>query len=61
MKADKSQQVRLIDIFLIAPFLVYIGYKAKGINKTERSLLYVLGISTLIYNANNYLKNNNDQ
>ena len=30
---QKSQAVRLYDVFLLAPFLFYVGYKAKGIKE----------------------------
>ncbi len=54
-EVSKSQAVRLIDIFFIAPFLAYIGYKAKGLSKPEVMILYAIAGSTLYYNARNYL------
>tara|TARA_R100001079_G_scaffold75075_1_gene40156 strand:+ start:79 stop:318 length:240 start_codon:yes stop_codon:yes gene_type:complete len=54
---QKSQAVRLYDVFLLAPFLLYVGYKAKGISKFERYGIYFIGISTILYNGRNYLKN----
>ena len=54
---QKSQAVRLYDVFLLAPFLLYVGYKAKGITKLERYGIYLIGISTILYNGRNYLKN----
>ena len=41
---QKSQAVRLYDVFLLAPFLMYIGYKAKGISNLERNAIYLIGI-----------------
>ena len=58
---QKSQMVRLYDVFLLAPFLLYMGYKAKGINKWERGLIYLIGISTIVYNRRNYLKNKKNE
>jgi len=58
---SKSQNIRLIDVFLIAPFLIYIGNKAKGISSFERNMIYVIGAATLIYNGKNYLKNKNNE
>jgi hypothetical protein len=49
-------QVRLIDVFVIAPFLIYAGTR-KELNKNVRTTLIVLGVATLLFNANNYLKN----
>ncbi len=56
---QKSQAVRVWDIIFIAPFLVYIAYNTKGLKNWERTGLYVIGISTLLYNGRNYLKNKN--
>ena len=54
---SKSQNIRLIDVFIIAPFLIYVGNKAKGISSFERNMLYIIGVATLIYNSKNYIKN----
>ena len=57
---QKSQAVRLYDVFLLAPFLFYVGKKAKGISNLERNGIYAIAIGTLIYNARNYIKNRNE-
>ena len=57
VEISKSQNIRLIDVFVIAPFLFYVGYKAKGISKIERYGVYVISGATLIYNLKNYLSN----
>ncbi len=55
---QKSQQVRLIDVFVIAPFLVYTGIKyKKNLPKIVSAGLVITGLATAIYNGNNYLKN----
>ena len=54
---SKSQNIRLIDVFFIAPFLIYIATKASGISDLERGILYIIAIATLIYNARNYIEN----
>jgi hypothetical protein len=54
---QKSQAVRLYDVFLLAPFLLYVGYKAKGITQLQRYGVYFIGITTILYNGRNYLKN----
>jgi len=56
---QKSQAVRLYDVFLLAPFLLYVGYKAKGLSQFEKYGIYFIGISTILYNGRNYLKNKN--
>lgn len=50
------QKVRLIDVFVIAPFLIYVS-SDKNLSNSVRFGLFAIGVSTLVYNANNYLKN----
>tara|TARA_R110000824_G_scaffold6208_3_gene28637 strand:- start:113 stop:325 length:213 start_codon:yes stop_codon:yes gene_type:complete len=54
---SKSQNIRLLDVFFIAPFLFYVGAKAKGLNQAERYILYAIAFGTLVYNGKNYLIN----
>jgi hypothetical protein len=53
---DKSQLVRIADIWLIAPFLAYAAIQSK-LDQKEKSILLILGFLTLSYNARNYLRN----
>lgn len=53
---EKTQRIRLIDVFLIAPFLMMISNKKK-LSDAERTGLKILSLSTFIYNGLNYLKN----
>lgn len=55
-EVQKSQIIRLADVFLIAPYLLYLSTKDK-ITNLDRNLLIVLGVSTLLYNGMNYLNN----
>ena len=50
------QQVRLLDVFVVAPFCFYAA-SFKSLPNHIRVGLAVLGAATLIYNGNNYLKN----
>jgi hypothetical protein len=50
------QQVRLLDVFVVAPFCFYVA-SYKTLPNWVRSGLVVLGAATLIYNGNNYIKN----
>ncbi len=58
----KRQWVRLLDIFVLGPMGVYIGYKI-WIGKTEDLHIYLglltilYGVLTVAYNGSNYLKN----
>ena len=55
-EVQKSQVVRLIDVFFIAPFLVYASTKSK-LSKLDKYVLLGLGVATLYYNGVNYLEN----
>lgn len=57
LEYQKSQAVRLYDVFLLAPFLFYVGFKAKGITKFERYGIFIIAFGTIVYNGRNYLKN----
>lgn len=50
------QQVRLLDVFVVAPFCFYVAAQ-KSLSNPIRIGMVVLGASTLFYNLNNYLKN----
>ena len=49
----KSQTVRLADVYLIAPFMIYAAGKLKGNNQ---KIMLALGFATLIYNGLNFIK-----
>jgi len=53
---QKSQFVRLIDVFVIAPYLIHLSQNKK-LDKTNKNILIGLGLATLVYNGANYLKN----
>lgn len=54
---EKSQIIRLVDVFFIAPVLMYTAYKAKDLPKSLRMIVLIIGLGTLLYNGKNYLKN----
>lgn len=57
---QKSQTVRLIDVFVIAPICVYAGVKYYKIMPTWLSAsLITIGVATFVYNGKNYLENKN--
>ena len=55
-EVQKSQSVRLIDVFFIAPYLLYVSSKSQ-LTRLDKNLLFVLGVATLYYNGINYMKN----
>jgi uncharacterized protein related to proFAR isomerase len=55
---SKSQTIRLVDVFVIAPILIYAGVKYQKIMPKALSLsLIAIGVATAVYNGKNYLKN----
>ena len=54
-KGHKSQIVRLGDIFIFGPFLIWLGLREKTL--WIKIILLFLGISTLSYNLKNYIEN----
>ena len=56
-EVEKSQLIRLVDVFFIAPALIYASYKANNLSDILRIIVLVIGVATLFYNGRNYLKN----
>ena len=57
MKMDSKQNIRIVDIFILRPFLVYAGLKKSGLPLWIKSGLVISGLSTFAYNGINFLKN----
>ena len=53
----KAQAVRLADVFVIGPLMVWAGYKLAMAGYPARGLaLAGTGVGTSLYNGGNYLK-----
>lgn len=50
-----TQLIRLADVFFIGPVLIYAS-TFKTLPTYMRALLFVIGIATILYNGNNYIK-----
>lgn len=50
----KTQAIRLLDIFAYGPFILYAATKQK--DELLKLGFLVIGISTIVYNAANYLE-----
>lgn len=53
---EKTQEIRLVDIFLLAPFLVWFGITATGVPQWAKFVMVISGILTAAYNGRNYLR-----
>ena len=56
---DDVQKVRLLDVFVVAPIMVYAGASKSNLPIWVKTALISIGVATFIYNGNNYLKNRN--
>jgi hypothetical protein len=54
LRSMDVQNVRLLDVFVVAPFLFYVGTR-KELSQTLRLGVIALGAATLIYNGINYV------
>ena len=53
---SKSQNIRLIDVFVLAPIMVYAG-TFKTLPTWVRLSLIGMGVATAVYNGKNFLEN----
>ena len=51
----KSQFIRLLDIFIYGPFLIWLSFKNKD-NIFIHTMLLIMGVTTIVYNGKNYIK-----
>ena len=49
----KAQPIRLIDVFLLGPFMIWTGLKSES--RLTRAIMVASGIATIGYNGRNYL------
>lgn len=55
---SKSQWVRLLDIFVLGPFMIYYAIQTAGeVGWEMAGGLFVAGVLTILYNGMNYIRN----
>ncbi|AGC01744.1 hypothetical protein H012_gp721 [Acanthamoeba polyphaga moumouvirus] len=58
---EKKQWIRLLDILILGPFALWLGYKLQTDNCKSWSiipyLLYIYAFGTIVYNFSNYYQN----
>ena len=53
----KGQNVRLFDVWLLGPWLVYLALRpGRRLSDIERAALVAVGVGTVVFNGANYLK-----
>lgn len=55
-EVSKSQNIRLIDVFVLAPIMIYAG-TFKALPMWVRVSLIGMGVATAVYNGKNFLEN----
>ena len=55
LQSDRYQHVRLLDVFVLAPAMVYAS-TYKQMPDYVRLILFVSGVATLVFNGQNYLE-----
>jgi hypothetical protein len=55
----KTQTVRLIDVFILGPFMIWAGMQLQ--NDFAKVAMIGSGLATMYYNGNNYLIRRNQQ
>jgi len=51
---EKTQLVRLLDVFIYGPFLIWLGTRER--EKWIKVFLYFMGATTLTYNLRNFIE-----
>ena len=54
-RMEKAQGVRLFDVFLLGPAMIY-GANKKRLSNPLSTLFMLAGIGTIIFNGANYIK-----
>jgi 2-keto-3-deoxy-6-phosphogluconate aldolase len=57
MEITKGQNIRLLDVFVIGPIMIYGGIKKSNLPKLIRFGMATIGVGTIYYNGKNYLLN----
>lgn len=50
----KAQWIRILDVFLFGPVMIYGAYAARDLSPALRLALGVIGAGTIVYNGYNY-------
>ena len=58
LTTSKGQGIRLFDVFLLGPWLVWLGARPRAeLGGLERAALVAVGAGTIVFNGRNYLRN----
>ena len=51
------QQIRLVDVFVLGPLMIYFGVKATGVPILAKQFMFISGVFTIIFNGSRFLDN----
>ena len=51
------QHIRLVDVFILGPTMMYVGWKATGIPDAVKIFLFVSGLLTITFNGQRFFQN----
>lgn len=51
-----QQNVRLFDMLILGPAMMYMGYRAKGVGAEIKGFVALAGLFTVLYNGYNYFR-----
>jgi hypothetical protein len=57
LEVEKSQAVRLADVLLIGPVLLYLATRERELSALEKLALAGIGVGTILYNWRNWQAN----
>ena len=55
LKSDLYQKIRIIDVLVLGPAMVYSGIACKNLKNIVRLFLIGSGVATIIFNGSNFL------
>lgn len=54
MPDEKTADIRLLDVFVLGPFMIWFGLQARGMPEWAKTAMIAAGIGTIVYNAMTY-------
>jgi len=56
---EKSQDIRLLDIFVLGPFLLWLSMHPESEPEWAKPWLFLTGVGTILYNWTTYAEREN--
>ena len=56
IEVEKTQNVRLIDVFVLGPFMIWAGATRCNFSPLAKAFMVGSGVATIFFNAHNYIE-----